>query len=112
MKIKTCFIVLTVVVACSLANAAQPMPEQMWWDIYASYKYLSTGPENQLEQRREKWAEMSDGQKDAATPQSVRQAWLSMSMGQRQQAADQAWAWQRAHQGDVPVQHSTLHDDN
>jgi hypothetical protein len=112
MKIKTFFIALAAVVACSIANAAQPMPQPMWWDIYMTYKYLSTGPENQLEQRREKWAEMNDAQRDAATPQSVRQAWLNMSMGQRQQAANEASAWQRAHQGEVPVQHSTLHDDN
>lgn len=77
-----------------------------------TYKYVSTGPANQLEQRQEKWAEMNDAQRDAATPQSVRQAWLSMSMDQRKQAADEAQAWLRAHQGEVPVQNSTLHDDN
>jgi hypothetical protein len=54
---------------------------------------------------------MNDAQKDAATPQSVRQAWLSMSMGQRKQAAEEASAWLHAHQGNVPVQHATLHDD-
>jgi hypothetical protein len=111
MKIKTFFIALAVVVACSMANAAQPMPQQMWWDVYVTYKYESTGPANQVGQRVEKWADMSDAQKDAATPQSVRQAWLTMSMGQRKQAANEASAWLQAHQGEVPVQHSTLHDD-
>jgi hypothetical protein len=111
MKIKTYFIALAAVVACSIANAAQPMPQSMWWDVYMTYKYLSTGPENQLEQRRQRWADMNDAQRDAATPQSVRQAWLSMSMDQRKQAANQASAWQHAHQGEVPIQHGTLHDD-
>ena len=112
MKIKTFFIALSAVVACSIANAGQPMPQQMWWDIYMTYKYLSTGPENQLEQRREKWADMSDAQRDAATPQSVKQAWLNMSMDQRKQAANEASAWQHAHKGEVPIQNGTLHDDN
>jgi hypothetical protein len=112
MRTKIFFIVLGIVVACSIANAAQPMPQQMWWDIYMTYKYESTGPANQLEQRQEKWAEMNDTQRDAATPQSVRQAWLNMSMDQRKQAADDAQAWLRAHQGEVPVQNSPLHDDN
>ena len=111
MKIKTFFIALAAVVACSIANAAQPMPQQMWWDVYMTYKYESSGPANQLEQRVEKWADMSDAQKDAATPQSVRQAWLSMSMDQRKQAANEASAWLHAHQGNVPVQNGTLHDD-
>jgi hypothetical protein len=48
---------------------------------------------------------------DAATPQSIRQAWLSMSMDQRKQAAEKASAWLHAHQGNVPIQHATLHDD-
>jgi hypothetical protein len=96
---------------CMIANAAQPMPQQMWWDVYMTYKYESTGPANQVEQRVEKWAAMNDAQKDAATPQSVRQTWLSMSMDQRKQAAEEASAWLHAHQGDVPVQHATLHDD-
>ena len=88
------------------------MPQQMWWDIYMTYQYLSTGPEDQLEQRREKWADMSDAQRDAATPQSVKQEWLNMSMDQRKQAADEAYAWQRSHRGEVPIQHGELHDDN
>jgi hypothetical protein len=96
----------------TIVNAAQPMPQQMWWDVYMTYKYVSTGPANQVEQRQEKWAEMSDAQKDSATPQSVRQAWLSMSMEQRHRAADEGSAWLRAHQGEVPVQNGTLHDDN
>ena len=111
MKIKAFFVGLAAVVACSVANAAQPMPQQMWWDVYMTYKYESGGPVNQVEQRVEKWAAMNDAQKDAATPQSVRQAWLKMSMGQRQQAANEASAWLHAHEGNVPVQHATLHDD-
>lgn len=112
--IKKCFVPVAAVLLFGcfmIANAAQPMPQQMWWDVYMTYKYQSSGPANQVQQRAEKWADMSDAQKDAATPQSVRQAWLQMSMGQRKQAADEASAWLRAHQGEVPVQHSTLHDD-
>ena len=106
MRTKTFFIALGIVVVCSIANAAQEMPQQMWWDIYSTYKYQSTGPANQVEQRQEKWAEMSDAQKDAATPQSVRQAWRNMAIDQRQQAAEKAQAWLRAHQGEVPVQYN------
>jgi hypothetical protein len=43
--------------------------------------------------------------------QLVRQTCLGMSMDQRKQAAEEASAWLHAHQGDVPVQHATLHDD-
>ena len=57
MKIKTFFIALAVVVACSIANAAQPMPLQIWWDDFMTYKYESTGPSIQVGQRLEKWAD-------------------------------------------------------
>lgn len=114
-RIKKLFVPVAAVLlfgCVTIANAGQPMPQQMWWDVYMTYKYVSSGPANQVEQRQEKWSEMSDAQKDAATPQSVRQEWLSMSMDQRKQASEEASAWLHAHQGEVPVQNGTLHDDN
>jgi hypothetical protein len=91
------FVALAMLAGCSIANAAQEMPQQTWWDAIMTYTYLSSGSPDKLEQRREKWADMSDDQKDAAIPQAVRQKWLQMSMRQRQSAAQDAWAWLRAH---------------
>ncbi|MDQ2867360.1 MAG: hypothetical protein M3R59_02955 [Verrucomicrobiota bacterium] len=100
---------LVIFLACSVAYG-QPMPQATWWDVWANYKYVSAGPANQIEQRKEKFAAMSEGEKQAAIS-GFSQEWLRMSFAQRKQAANDAWAWQRAHQGDVPVQHGTLHDD-
>jgi hypothetical protein len=84
-------VAVAIVLACLAANAAQEMPQQMWWDIYVTYQYVVTGPKDKAEQRREEWSAMSDAQKDAATPKSVREKWLNMSLVERQKASQDAW---------------------
>jgi hypothetical protein len=104
------FFALAIILTCSVANAEQTMPQTWWWDIWAVYKYESTGPENKLEQRREKWGAMNEAQRQAAISQ-FRPEWLKMSFAQRKKAAEDAWAWERAHKVDVPVQHAPLIPD-
>lgn len=96
MKKKLLVPLIIIFLGCSLANAGQEMPQQMWWDIYQSYQYVISGPKTQMEQRREKWSNMNDAQRDAATPQSVRLKWLNMSMGERQQASQTAWSFMQS----------------
>jgi len=94
--IKSLFVALAIFIGCSITNAGQEMPQQMWWDIYQSYQYVIAGPKDKMEQRREKWAAMNDAQRDAATPQSVRERWLNMSLSERQKVSQEAWSYMQS----------------